>query len=224
MKVYIDIETIPAQPEEECKAEIAETIKAPATMSKAETISQWHSGEGKYAGVKESAIDAAYRSTSFDGAKGQICSAAYAIEDGDICSISGSDERKILEFLFSGISEGTGKRQPFFIGHYVAGFDLKFVFHRAVILGIAPPFDLPFSGRHNQHYYDNMAAWAGFRDRISQDNLAKTLRVTRIDGKGIGGDNVWDYYKTGRIDEIEAYNRADVDVSRKIYNRLNFIN
>jgi 3'-5' exonuclease len=224
MNTFLDIESIPAQPEEECKAEIAETIKAPTTMSKAETISQWHSGDGKYAGVKDAAIEAAYRSTSFDGAKGQICSVAYAVGDGDIRSISGSDERQIMEFLFSGISEDTGKRQPYFVGHYVAGFDLKFIFHRAVIIGIVPPFDLPFSGRHNQHYYDNMAAWAGFRDRISQANLAKALGISRIDGEGIGGDKVWDYYKEGRIAEIEAYNRADVDTSRQIYNRLNFIN
>ena len=42
--IFIDIETIPEQPEEAVKARIAETIKAPATMKKAETIAEWHNG------------------------------------------------------------------------------------------------------------------------------------------------------------------------------------
>ena len=47
MEVFIDIETIPEQPENEVKAEIAKTIEAPATMKKAETIEAWHNGEGR---------------------------------------------------------------------------------------------------------------------------------------------------------------------------------
>ncbi len=56
MNIYLDIETIPAQPEEKTKAEIAKTIEAPAAMKKAETIADWHNGAGKYAGVKDAAI------------------------------------------------------------------------------------------------------------------------------------------------------------------------
>ena len=61
MNVFLDIETIPEQPEESAKALIAETIEAPAAMKKPETIKAWHDGEGKYEGVKEKAIDDAYR-------------------------------------------------------------------------------------------------------------------------------------------------------------------
>ena len=57
---------------------------------------------------------------------------------------------------------------------------------------------------------------------MSQDNLCKALGIK---GKpdDIDGSKVWDFYKAGKIDEIEDYNRDDVDKVRQIYNRINFI-
>ena len=225
--VWLDIETIPRQPEEEEKAFIASGIKPPSALKKAETIADWHNGEGKYKGAKDSAIEAEYRKGSLDGAKGQICSIAYAIEDGEV--VSGSiapcsqvDEQGLIDWFFESLDDRLNRRPPFFIGHFIGSFDLKFIFHRAVINGIQPPFDLPFYGRHNQHFYDNMQAWCGFKDRISQDNLCKALG---IEGKpsDISGANVWDFYKAGGIDRIEEYCRDDVEKARKVYNRLNFL-
>ena len=222
--VWLDIETIPRQPEEEEKAFIASGIKPPSALKKAETIADWHNGAGKYARAKDAAIEAEYRKGSLDGAKGQICSIAYAVEDGGVASVSadsGSD-RAIICHFFDNLLEQLKGHPPLFVGHYIAGFDLKFIFHRAVINGIQPPFDLPFYGRHGQHFYDNMQAWCGFKDRISQDNLCKALG---IEGKpsDISGSNVYDHYKAGNINRIEEYNRDDVVKCRMIYNRLNFI-
>ncbi len=220
--VWLDIETIPEQPEDEAKALIAETISHPATIKKQETIKEWHQGRGKYAGVKEAAIEKAYRDTSFDAAKGQICSIAYAVEDGDIMSFSSDNDAEILHWLFGTLGDELDGRPPFFVGHYIGGFDLKFLFRRAVINGIKPPFNLPFDGRHGQHFYDTETAWCGYRDNISQDKLCKALG---IEGKpaDISGENVWDFYRAGGIDRIEEYNRDDVKKNRMIYKRLNFI-
>ena len=224
MNVFIDIETIPQQPEEEAKAAIRATIEAPGQMKKEDTINAWHNGEGQYAGVKDALVEEAYRKTSFDGSKGQICSIAWAVENGDIQSVAGmgaSSESLLLHTLFSSIQEDLKDRPPYFIGHYISGFDLKFLFHRAVINNIKPPFDLCQWGRHNSNFYDTMTAWAGYGGKISQDNLCKALG---IEGKpdGIDGSKVWDYYKEGRINEIQDYNKDDVDKVRKIYNRLTF--
>ena len=224
MLVHFDLESIPDPNEDEAKARIAETIKPPAAMKKQETIDDWHSGAGKYAGAKDAAIEAEYRKGSLDGAKGQICSIAFAVEDGVVWS--GSDknlcEYNLIDSFFCTLEHQLKGRPPFFVGHYIAGFDLKFIFHRAVILGIRPPFELPFYGRHGQHFYDNMQAWCGFKDRISQDNLCKALG---IEGKpsDISGGNVFDFYRAGGIERIEEYNRNDVEQARQIYNRLNFL-
>jgi len=224
MNVFFDIETIPGQPEEQHRAIIANSIQAPAQMKKVDTISDWHNGEGKYAGEKEKAIESEYRRQSFDGSKGEIISLAFAVEDGDIFSFHrGLDESEsILLTKFYGYLDDILKgRPPFFIGHRVAGFDMRFLFHRSVILGVRPPFDINFSGRHGKDYFDNMIAWAGYKDTISQDNLAKALGLK---GKpdSIDGSKVWDFAKEGRIEEIAEYNRDDVDQVRQIFNRITF--
>ena len=225
MNVFLDIETIPQQPEEEAKALIAETIEAPATMKKAETIKDWHEGNGKYAGVKDAAIEDAYRKTSFDGAKGEICSIAWKVEGFDINSTSragGWSEADMLEQFFTDLKLLCNGRPPYFIGQFIGGFDLKFIFHRSIILGVKPPFAIPFDGRHKSHLYCTQAAWAGFGGRMSQDNLCRALG---IEGKpdDIDGSKVWDFYKAGKIERIEEYNRYDVETVEKIYNRINFI-
>lgn len=223
MNVFIDIETIPQQPEMESKALIAETIQAPAKMTKSETISDWHEGKGKYAGVKDAAIEDAYRKTSFDGAKGQICSIAWKVDGGVIASATDKDgEKEMLELFFEDMIAQLNDRPPYFVGQYIGGFDLKFIFHRAIILGVKPPFKIPFDGRHGSSFYCTQAAWAGFGGRMSQENLCKALG---IEGKpdDIDGSKVWDFYKAGKIDRIEEYNRYDVETVEKIYNRINFI-
>jgi len=218
---FLDIETLPVQPEDEAKAIIAEAIKAPATMKKQETIAAWHEDKGKYAGAKDAAIEAIYRKTSLEGLSGQICSIAYAIEDQDVVVIYDEKEEELLRRFFTFLSNKLDGRPPFFIGHNIGAFDLKFLFHRAVILGIKPPFELPFSGRHNQHFFDNMQAWAGFGGRISQDNLCKALG---IEGKpdDINGSMVFDIWKDGGIKRIAEYNADDVTKARMIYKRLTF--
>ena len=220
---FLDIETIPQQGEAETKALIAESIQAPATMKVQATIDDWHNGKGKYAGVKEATIENAYRATALDGAKGQICSLAFAVGDGEILSFTDTiSEHELLSEFFAALGSEIGGRSVLYVGHYIAGFDLKFIFHRSVILGIEPSFELPFNGRHKQDYFDNMIAWAGYKDRISQDNLCKALG---IEGKpnDIDGSKVWDVYKDGGIDRIEEYNRDDVSKARQIYKRINFI-
>jgi hypothetical protein len=226
MNVFLDIETIPAQPEEATKEEIRSSIQAPATMKKAETIQEWHEGKGKYAGVKDEAVEKAYRDTSFNGAKGQVCSIAW-IANGVLDSVSteGKSEEDILRYFFGSISKSGRDRPPFFIGHYVAGFDLKFLFHRAIILGVnfsaIANFKLPFDGRHGKDYYCTQAAWAGFNGKISQNNLCKALGIEGKPGD-IDGSKVWDFVKAGDIKRVEEYNRHDVETVEKIYNRLNF--
>lgn len=228
MNIFLDIETIPTQPEEATKDEIALTIEAPGQMKKPETIAEWHNGEGKYAGVKDAAIDVAYRKTALDGGKGEIIS--VCVSDGNDFGIAfraldGMSEMQLIADLFATVLDFcTGDQHcsdPYFIGHNIQ-FDLKFIWQRAVILGVKPPFKLPFGGRHKSDFYDNMQVWAGFNQRISQDNLAKALD---IEGKpdDIDGSKVWDFVKAGDVKRVAEYNKYDVETVIKIYNRLNFV-
>lgn len=221
MNVFLDIETIPTQPEAEAKEEAAKNIQHPAKMSKAETIKDWNEGKGKYAGAKDAAIDDEYRKSSFDGGKGEICSIAWKMEVITSTSRAKASEIDMIKAFFDLASQECNGRPPYFIGHNIP-FDLQFIWRRAVILGVKPPFKLPFDGRHGKDYYDTMQAWAGYNKRISQDNLCKALGIEGKPGD-ICGANVWDHYKKGDIARIEEYNRSDVETVEKIYNRINFI-
>ncbi|WP_086931566.1 ribonuclease H-like domain-containing protein [Agarilytica rhodophyticola] len=240
MNLYFDIETIPDQSEGAID-KIAENIKVKCPHSTKDQIGkdlgldakeikftsrpdlegQWLERFGK--GQAKEQAEEAYRKTSFDGAVGEIASMAWADENEEIQSISRADSSEIemIDFFFANTGTASKNQRPKFVGHNIR-FDLKFLYRRAVILKLTPHFNLPFNGRHRNDFFDTMEAWAGFNERIAQDDLCKILG---IEGKpdGIDGSKVWDFYKEGKINEIEEYNRDDVDKVRQIYKRLNFI-
>ena len=220
MNIFLDIETIPEQPEDEARAVIAKTITAPAQMKDPKTIKAWHDGEGKYSGVKNALIEEKYRKSALDGGLGQICSIAYKSAESNIGFSECHDNEKVLiEQSFESIHESLKSRPPFFVGHNIE-FDLRFLFHRAVILGVRPPFKLNHNGRHDQHYFDTMREWAGYRGFVSLDAVCKALG---LEGKGdISGADVWDLYREREFKKISSYNMSDVLMVEQIFNRMTF--
>lgn len=218
--IYLDIETIPQQPEDEAKAGMI--VSPPAQMSKPETIEAWFTGKGKYAGAREAALEEMYRKTALDGTFGEVIS--IALDDGNEPwqrhRNLGEPEGELLEefaLKVRGVSKG---RSVQFVGHNIP-FDLKFLHHRLIIRAINAGFALPFDGKHGQHYYCTMQAWAGFRQYVSQDTLCKVLG---IEGKpdDIDGSVVWDFVKSGKVDRVAEYNELDVQCVKQIYRRLTF--
>lgn len=216
MNIYFDLETIPCQDAEFIKM-IADEIKPPATMKKPETIAEWEETQ------KQSAIDDAVAKTSFDGALGKICCIGWAIDDEPVFASTGKEE-DILSQFFTDISERykpSKDMQPVFIGHNVNSFDLRFLFKRAIILGIKPPHIIPFNAKSwDNHIFDTMTYFAGYGERISLDKLAKALGLQGK--KGITGADVWPMYQAGKIQEIAEYCKDDVSLTRDIYKRLTF--
>lgn len=234
MNIYLDIETIPGQ-SPAVREMIAETITPPATMSKPETIAKWMAEQ------RDAAIEDAWRKTSFDGAFGHIAVIGYAIADAEPVTLyqelygAPEVERDILGAFFSAL-ETAGSRvlrggtrsdtTPTFIGHNVLDFDLRFIFQRAVMLGIRPPSCIPFDAKPwDQAVFDTMTTWAGARNRVSLDKLC---RAFGIDTKGseigeeIDGSQVWDFVKAGRIADVARYCAGDVERVRQIHRRLTF--
>lgn len=225
--VMMDMETIPAQPEEFCRDMIAETITHPGTMTKADTIKDWHEGKGSYAGAKDALIEKKYRDTALDGSRGQICSIAWAYEDAEpeaLFAYPGKhSEAEILEIFFDAMRTNLGGRPPFFIGHFMSGFDLRFLYQRAVINNVKPSFNIGHLGRHDKDYYDTQIAWAGYKHSISQVNLCKALGIF-VDENDIDGSEVWDHYKAGKFDTIRDHALKDVRKVQAVFKRLQFRN
>lgn len=245
MNVYFDIETIPAQDGIHCLenylvAEM-ESFKAPNTLTKTQACADLGltGDKAKYTSKddaialwekefsKEKAPEVAeekWRKTALDGAAGELISISWAIGDGAINNIHrdiGESEVALLKGFFCDLNNQLKGKPPYFIGQYIGGFDLKFLFHRSVILGIKPPFDLPFNGYHGRDYYCTQTAWAGKGGRMSQDNICKALGIK---GKpdDIDGSKVWDFVKVGSVHRVAEYNDDDVEKVRQIHKRLTF--
>jgi hypothetical protein len=140
MNLFLDIESVPTT-DPDIIAALSADIRPPGNMKKADTIAAWEANE------KPAAILEAVAKTSFDGAYGKICSIAYAIDDGDIVSDCGTDEFQLIYGLYGSVRAAMkGGRDLTVIGHNVSGFDLKFLWKRSIVLGIAPAA-LPFHAK-----------------------------------------------------------------------------
>ena len=232
MNLYLDIETIPGQ-----GAEVIELFKADAEQEKAEAKAPAnYKDEAKIAefiAAKHAEIDAGieerWRKTSFDGALGHVAVIGYAINDQSPATIYRDDfgtldaESYILSTFFEAITEASTRALA---GHNVLDFDLRFLFQRAVMLGIRPPACIPFDAKPwDKTVFDTMTAWAGARNRVSQDKLCRAFGIA---GKGaeigeeIDGSMVWDFVKAGRIADVAKYCAGDVERVRAIHRRLTF--
>lgn len=212
INVYLDIETIPCQ-SAEYRTRVREGIKPPGTIKKPESILQWLEENA------ETATDEAVAKTSFDPAYGHICCIGWAIGDDPVQSLSAptmSDEADILRGFFEALPKmGMAK----FIGHYIIGFDLRFIMCRAIVLGVKIPSIWPRDPKPwDQSVFDTMVAWAGARGTISQDRLCEALELP---GKGdFDGSMVAAAWANGEHDRIAEYCRSDVETVRAIHRRF----
>lgn len=213
MDIAFDIETIPNSamieqlPEVEIKTG---NLKDPAKI--AEKIA-----EAKKEQIEKMALSPLY---------GRVC-AFVAIDDSGtlwkscIQNESDEDEVNVIETLFRTIA---GKRAVSYNGN---GFDLPFLYRRAVILGINPgEFGLPvlsaMTERKSKFHIDIMNAWCGFGQFEKLDNLARAIlndQKNDIDFKDFP-----ELIKSeeGR-DTILAYCAQDVALTMKLWNRIDGI-
>ena len=216
--MFIDIETIPCQ-RPGILDEIRADIQPPGNITKPESIAKW---------MEENAAaktDELYRKTGLDGALGEIVCVGFAVHDDTVGSITrhiSESEGDLLQNFFDTVNKTYRHISIKFVGHNVINFDLRFIFQRAVILGVKPSFDLPHDTRYNgPNVYDTMLAWAGWGNRISLKKLCEALGIPVKTG-GIDGSQVWDYVQQGKYLEIADYCREDVEAVRTIYRRLTF--
>jgi predicted PolB exonuclease-like 3'-5' exonuclease len=228
MKLYIDIETIPTQ-NQVLIERIRKSIKCPGNITKTESIEEW------YAENSASAFDEKYRKTSFDGLYGELLSIAFAIEDGEVQGMIRRDydtETDLLKWFFESITNhcdkfGNSTAISKWIGQYITGFDLRFIWQRCVVNQYKPPIAIPYDIKPwDDAVFDTKIAWTGASSQYSgaskQDDLCAAFGLS---GKGdIDGSKVYDYWLDDRLDEILEYNKDDVFQNRQIYKLLTFDN
>lgn len=213
--LYLDIETIPAS-DPAIIAEIAANVTPPAAMKKAETIAAWEATQ------KADAVTEAVAKTSFNGAFGQVCCISWAWDEGETTSAS-MPVRTETEMLaaFSAIVSASrpSNEMPIIVGHYVADFDLRFLWQRAFVLGVRMPAWWPKDPKPwSREVHDTMNMWAGAKGSISLDNLCKVLGV---EGKtGVDGSMVAGMWQRGEHEAIAEYCRDDVERVRNVHRKM----
>jgi len=215
MTIFFDIETLPSDTLDVIE-DLARSITAPATHKKQEAIDKWME-ENKAQALKD-----AISKTSFDGMYGRVACIAWAADDGEIRSTMQDDsERDAIERFYEYLSFDCQNNS--FCGHNIHGFDLPFLKHRSIILGIKPPSNLlaTMNGKPwDYHTQDTMLMWSPDKQkRVSMDRLCKVLNIESDDE--IDGSMVAETWKTDP-DKVIYHCIEDVRKVRQIYKRLTF--
>lgn len=224
--LYIDLETIPSQDPEYIQ-ECRDSIRPPANYKLPESINKWVYLHG------DAEADKKHRLTSFDGLHGEIISIAWAIDDGSVCTVSrdvGESEVFLLTTFFQDLEDAkdaNGNRVAItkWVGHYISGFDARFLWQRAVINRAKPSVTIPYDAKPwKDSVFDTKVAWTGESKYSGAGSLDALSKAFGLDGKGdMDGSKVYDYWLAGKIEEIAEYNRHDVELCRELYKRMNFL-
>ena len=226
MKLFFDIETIPSS-NKKVMDNILAGISAPGNYTKPETIEKW---------MDENAptiFDKELRKTALDGLYGEIISIAWAIDDKPVDVIyrgkeSDKESDVLTGFLdaITHVNDEYGNRGIIskWIGHYICGFDLRFLWQRCVINGIKPELKIPYDAKPwDSSVFDTKIAWTGASQYSGAGSLDALALVMLGEGKGeINGSNVYDYWMRGEYKMIADYNKKDVEMCRNLYKKMTF--
>lgn len=210
IRFYLDIETIPG--DEKLKIEIEQQLTPPKNLTSLDEIAAW----------KKKETEKLYRDTSLNGNLGRILCLGFIKEWPlrETKQVLKGNEAAVLQSFWD-----VARDAELFIGHNILDFDLKFIWKRSVINKIKPSKNLSFARYRSDVIYDTMQEWRKweFKEKlISLDTLAKILDLSTSKGD-LDGSKVYDYWQAGRLQEIYDYCMADVELTRKIYKRMNFI-
>lgn len=199
MKLFFDIETIPAH----------EEFREHAIAS-----------ERRKSRNREIAEDdeALFRASALSGDFGQILCIGYAWDDKKVEIISGN-EGEILAKWWQ-IAKGATK----FIGHNILEFDIPFIYKRSIVLKSRPSLLLPVKKFQTENVFDTLKEWGrwDYSSNISIHHLSRALGLESSKDSGIDGSQVYDFFLKGEVDKIYKYCAKDVELARAIYKRMVF--
>lgn len=229
MHIFLDIETAPTR-DPETIAAIRANVRPPASYKKPESIAAWHAAEG------EAAAQEAIGRTALDAAAGEVIAIGLARDDEFppvvLHRTPEEPEVDLFRRFFAivqdwledeAVADAHGNpifpAAPYFIGHNVA-FDLGFVWRRAIIHNLRPPFHLPGpNARAGKDYGCTMQAWAGYRDKVSLQALCRALALPDPKADGAGAQ-AWQWWQQGDVERVARYCAGDVEAVRAIWERL----
>lgn len=207
--VTLDIETIPSVTPPD-----PSTIKAPAN----------YKDKDKIAAYQEENVESAWRSESLKSHLGRILVIGWAIDSEPVQSVqhNGDDEEGLILDFWTRLRADLGHVQrPSIVGFNCRAFDCNWLRHRAwkyCIPAMAAFF--PWE-RYDKRVVDLRERWLG-ADYRGEGRLDDLARFFGLEGKtaGIDGSKVFDFWQANRVDEVAAYCRQDVELTRELWARM----
>lgn len=221
-RLHIDIESVPAQ-SEWVRQSIAETIVPPGNIKKPESKLKWMEEKAP------TAIDDALAKTSFNGGVGELICIGYAFDEDEV-QLAGrkldESEGDMIQNFADAIAvdmvKGHTKNEQYtWIGHYICGFDLHFLWQRCIVHGIKMPIDIPHTAKPwHSGVFDTCHEWK--MDTSGFGSLSDVCRILGIerDPDDIPGAEVWSEIQKGNYEKVFHHCREDVSDCREVYNRI----
>jgi len=222
--LHIDLETIPAQAEW-VKQDIADKIEPPKTIKLEASKAKWLEEKGKQA------IEDKWLKTSFNGAVGEIICIAWAFDDEPVQvlgrKLDETEKDMLLSFMAKILSDSISVRgnshtqkNITWCGHYITGFDLRFLWQRMIVNNVKMSVDIPYNVKPwGQGVFDTCHEWKGDTSGYgSLDMAAKILGIEQT--KTMDGSQVWPEIQAGNYEKVFDYCKQDVEIARQVYNRI----
>jgi len=207
MRIYIDIETIPSGDKID-----PNTMPHPTKMSVEKTIEAWRKEKAPQEAEEQ------YRKRALKSMEGEIICIGYAFENDEVKTIVRQGETEEHIFLFFDALFKPVKA-PEWVGHNILTFDMQWIWRKAVKYGCRWLVNHIQLNRYKGNIHDTMRIWGGadYQDYTSLDNLAKWLGV----GEQVGsGSETYELYLAGKTDEIAEHCKTDVELVRRVYQRI----
>jgi hypothetical protein len=178
--------------------------------------------------------DEEYRRLALDGEFGRLLCVGLIVEENNGVKHRGIlgrdkntgkfhlDEARTLRAFWK-LIQNFDSRRDLFVGFNLLDFDLPFIRQRSIIHRVKPSISLCFARFRSQPVFDIMWEFSSWRHRHKLDDLARVLGIESSKRDGVDGSTVYDLFLAGRHQEIADYCLRDVELTRMMYRRLNFI-
>lgn len=199
MKVYIDIETIPGG-----LYPSLDEIKADGRLKDADKIET----------DKKEKAEEIFRKRALNPMEGEIICCVYRFSDEEETTIVTGDSNSIITELYSNWVHKAGSVDKLYSITFVGFntmFDINFL--RMAALKYFPEFFKYLPHDKNSSRIKNIQDIFTMKEYGKYVSLKSVCKFLNIDHKNdIEGNQIYDYYKAGRLNEIFEYCIKDVNV------------
>ncbi len=207
--LFLDLESIPSATPPSPSA-----MKAPAN----------YKDHAKIEAYQREAANDEWRKESLLSYRGRVLTIAWAVDGERVQSVQhdGTDEEGLILGFWKRLKADLMQNLHVeFVGFNLRAFDLNWLRHRAYRYCIPEMASVLPWQRYDKSVIDIREIWNGaeYQAKGRLEDIAAFLGLT---GKtpGIDGSKVFDLWQAGRIDEVSAYCRQDVELTRQVWARM----